>query len=57
MSLAAPQYRIGLSQPGGSNRYCLTGFYPGYSVGLGSTGSLHTTLTAIEGHLTNALPI
>lgn len=52
MAISSPQYRIGVSQPNGSNQYCLTGIMPGFSVGLGSSGSLHTAVAGLEDHLT-----
>jgi hypothetical protein len=46
--LANPQYTIGSDQPGGSHRYMLFGVYPGYLVGTGGTGDVHTAMVSLE---------
>jgi hypothetical protein len=46
--LANPQYRIGSDQPGGSHRYMLFGVYPGYLVGTGGAGDVHTAMVSLE---------
>lgn len=47
MVIAAPQYVIAEDQPGGSQRYVLNGFYPGYIVGTGGAGDVKTAMDAL----------
>lgn len=47
MVVSAPQYVIAEDQPGGSQRYCLNGIYPGYLVGTGGAGDVTTAMTSL----------